>query len=179
MIISVFIGTSVDGFIARSNGSFDFLEAGGNVPHGYEEFVATVDTHLIGRKTYETVRTFPGWAYGRKRVVVLSSNPLDFSTLKNANVQQMSGPPERIAATLAAQGAQHVYTDGGTTIQNFLRANQVHRLIINRVPILVGQGIPLFSTLPQDILLKHISTKHYETGLVQTEYQVQNSTPRQ
>jgi dihydrofolate reductase len=62
MLVSVFIGTSVDGFIARPNGSFDFLDAGGNIPHGYDEFIATVDTHLIGRKTYETVRAFPGWA---------------------------------------------------------------------------------------------------------------------
>ncbi len=172
MLVSVFIGTSVDGFIARPNGSFDFLDAGGNIPHGYDEFIATVDTHLIGRKTYETVRAFPGWAYGKKRVVVLSSSPLDFSDLKDANVQQMSGPPEKIAGALKSQGAKHVYIDGGTTIQNFLRAGQIHRLIISRVPILIGQGVPLFSTLPQDIPLEHISTKHYPTGLVQTEYEV-------
>ena len=114
----------------------------------------------------------PGGPAGKKRVVVLSSSPLDFSDLKDANVQQMSGPSEEIAATLKSQGAKHVYIDGGTTIQNFLRAGQIHRLIISRVPILIGQGVPLFSTLPQDIPLEHISTKHYPTGLVQTEYEV-------
>jgi dihydrofolate reductase len=179
MLISAFIGTSVDGFIARPDGSFDFLDAGGNVPHGYEEFIATVDTHLIGRKTYETVRSFPGWAYGKKRVVVLSSKSLDFSDLKDATVEQMSGPSEKIVATLKSQGAQHVYIDGGITIQNFLRAGQIHRIIVSRVPILIGQGIPLFGTLAQDIPLKHISTKHFATGLVQTEYQVQNPATAQ
>jgi dihydrofolate reductase len=79
MIVSVFIGTSVDGFIARSNGSFDFLPEGGGEPHGYDEFMASVDTLVIGRKTFETVLAFPIWPYGDKRVVVLSSRPLDLS----------------------------------------------------------------------------------------------------
>jgi dihydrofolate reductase len=75
---SVFIGTSVDGFIARPNGDIDFLPAGGGEPHGYEEFFASVDTIVIGRKTFETVLTMGPWPYGTKRVVVLSSRPITF-----------------------------------------------------------------------------------------------------
>src|ERR1700757_2979449 len=90
---SVFIGTSVDGFIARPNGDLDFLPEGGGEPHGYKEFIATIDAIVIGRKTFETVLAFPEWPYGEKQVIVLSSHPLDFSSLRGARVEQMSGPP--------------------------------------------------------------------------------------
>ncbi len=67
MRVSVFIGTSVDGFIARRNGSLDFLPKGGGEPHGYDEFIKSVDALLIGRKTFETVLGFAKWPYGKKR----------------------------------------------------------------------------------------------------------------
>jgi len=172
MIASVFVGTSVDGFIARLNGAFDFLEAGGNEPHGYDEFFASIDTLVIGRKTYETVLAFPEWPYGDKRTVILSSKPLDFSGVRGGNVEQMSGEPADIVAKLAATGAQHLYVDGGITIQNFLRAGLIQRLIVTRVPVLIGQGIPLFGMLPHDVQLRHVSTQHFAGGLVKTEYQV-------
>ena len=69
MNASVFIGTSVDGFIARLNGDFDFLPADGGEPHGYAEFMETVDALVIGRKTYETVLAFKTWPYGEKPVL--------------------------------------------------------------------------------------------------------------
>jgi dihydrofolate reductase len=173
MSISVFIGTSVDGFIARCNGSFDFLPADGGEPHGYEEFFASVDALVIGRKTFETVRAFPEWPYGDKRVVVLSSRPQDLSRSRGAKVEQMSGAPDEIVAKLAATGAHHLYIDGGITIQEFLRAGQIQRLVITRVPVLIGEGIPLFGTLPRDVKLRHISTQTYAGGLVKTEYEVE------
>ena len=70
MTVCVFIGVSVDGFIARSNGDLDFLPEGGGEPHGYNEFIATVDAIVIGRNTFEKVLTFGDWPYGDKRVVV-------------------------------------------------------------------------------------------------------------
>ena len=172
MKVSVFIGASLDGFIARPNGTFDFLPADGGEPHGYDEFLATVDALVIGRKTFETVLAFPEWPYGRKPVFVLSSQPVDVSAVRGGVVEQMSGTPEEIVAKLAARGVQHVYLDGGVTIQRFLRAGQIQRLIITRVPVLVGQGIPLFGTLPQDVRLRHVATESYETGLVRSEYEV-------
>ena len=84
MKTSVFIGTSVDGFIARPNGALDFLPEGGGEPHGYNEFIATIDVIVIGRKTFETVLAFPQWPYGEKQVIVLSSSTMDFSTLRGA-----------------------------------------------------------------------------------------------
>jgi dihydrofolate reductase len=174
MTVSVFIGTSVDGFIARSNGDLDWLPAGGGEPHGYDEFMASVDALVIGRKTFETVRTFEAWPYGEKRVVVLSRRPVDLSAAaaRGGVVEQMAGPPAEIVSRLAVSGAHHLYVDGGVTIQEFLRAGLIQRLIITRVPVLLGDGIPLFGSLPRDIRLRHVATRHYPSGLVQSEYQV-------
>jgi len=173
MPVSVFVGTSVDGFIARPDGALDFLPPGGGEPHGYDEFIATVDAIVIGRKTFETVLAMETWPYGNKRVVVLSSRPVDLSKAGGV-VEQMGGAPKEIVAKLAASGAHHLYVDGGLTVQGFLRAGLVHRLVITRVPVLIGEGIALFGALPHDIRLNHIATHHYQSGLVQSEYQVAN-----
>lgn len=172
MMVSVFVGTSLDGFIARANGAFDFLPPGGGEPHGYDEFMAGVDTLVIGRKTFETVLGLETWPYGGKRVVVLSSRPLDLSVVREGKVEQMAGPPAEIVSRLAAQGARHLYVDGGVTIQGFLRAGLIQRLVITRVPVLIGEGIPLFGSLPHDVRLRHIATRQYASGLVQSEYEV-------
>lgn len=172
-MVSVFIGTSLDGCIARRNGALDFLPPDGGEPHGYDEFLASVDAIVIGRNTFETVLGFgPPWPYGRKRVVVLSTRPLDLSVVKGGRVEQMSGEPAQIVAQLAASGAQNLYIDGGVTIQGFLRAGLIQRLIITRVPVLIGEGIPLFGPLPRDIRLHHVSTRHYPSGMVTSEYHV-------
>lgn len=174
MKTSVFVGVSVDGFIARPDGGLDFLDAGGSEAHGYEEFIATVDTIVMGRKTFETVLGFGTWPYGERRVVVLSSQPADLATAaaRGGRVEQMSGPPADVLSRLAAQGTAHVYVDGGVTIQGFLRAGLVQRLVITRVPILIGDGIPLFGALPRDVRLRHVGTRAYAGGLVQSEYEV-------
>ena len=171
MKISVFVGTSVDGFLARANHQLDFLPEDCE-PHGYEEFIASVDCLVIGRKTFEVVLAFPSWPYGKRRVVVLSSRPLDLSKVRGGVVEQMSGAPEEIAAKLAASGTKHVYVDGGVTIQGFLGAGLVHHLTVTRVPVLIGAGIPLFGPLPHDIALRHVSTATLPGGLVQSEYEV-------
>jgi len=172
MQVSVFCGVSVDGFLARPNDDIDFLDAGGQEPHGYEEFFASVDALCIGRRTYEKVLSFGGWAYGPKRVVVLSSGALDFSSIQGGNVEQMSGPPPAIVFQLAASGIKNLYLDGGVTIQGFMRHGLVNRLIVTRVPILIGSGIPLFGSLPYDVKLDHVATRTYPGGLVQSEYLV-------
>jgi dihydrofolate reductase len=172
MTASVFVGTSVDGFIARRNDDLDFLPPGGGEPHGYNEFLATVDAIVIGRKTFEKVLTMGPWPYGDKRVVILSSRPLDLSAAVGGVVEQMAGPPAEIVSQLAASGAHHLYIDGGITIQRFLRAGLIQRLIITRVPVLIGEGVPLFGALPRDIRLRHVATRHFPSGLVQSEYRV-------
>jgi dihydrofolate reductase len=165
---SVFIGTSLDGFIARPNGDLDFLPPGGGEPHGYDEFMATVDALVIGRNTFETVLTFDSWPY-EKPVFVLSTRPLAPAP-PDAVVERMSGTPAEIVSQLAGRGIQHIYVDGGITIQRFLQAGLVQRLIITRVPVLIGSGIPLFGALQRDITLTHVATRQYASGLVQSEY---------
>jgi dihydrofolate reductase len=172
MKISVFVGISVDGFIARPNGDFDFLPEGGGEPHGYDEFIASIDAIVMGRNTFEKVLTLGPWPYGDKRVVVLSSGKVDLGAAKGAVVEQMSGSPAEIVSQLAASNAHHLYIDGGITIQRFLRAGLIQHLIITRVPVLIGEGIPLFGSLPHDVRLQHVATRQFASGLVQSEYSV-------
>jgi dihydrofolate reductase len=169
-MISVFVGTSLDGFIARPNGDFDFLPPDGGEPHGYDEFMAGIDAIVMGRNTFETVLKFPAWPYGGKRVVVLSSRSLDLSAVKGAPVEHMRGAPGEIVSRLAATGSQHLYIDGGMTIQDFIRSGLIQRLIVTRVPVLIGSGIPLFGSVPHDVRLRHVATRQFASGLVSSEY---------
>jgi dihydrofolate reductase len=172
MKLSVFCGVSVDGFLARPNHKFDFLDAGGQEPHGFEEFYGSVDVVVIGRKTFEVVLGFGKWFYGNKRVVVLSSRPLDFSSVKGGAVEQMSGEPAEIVVQLKARCFKHAYIDGGITIQRFLAAGLIDRMVITSVPVLIGSGIPLFGPVPRGINLRHVATRCYKGGLVQSEYEI-------
>jgi dihydrofolate reductase len=166
--ISVFIATTLDGYIARTDGSFDFLEPYEGDPHGYDEFMATVDALLVGRKTYETVLAFPGWPFA-KPVFVLSTQPLTPAP-PGAVVEAMSGEPGTIEANLEQRGFQHIYLDGGVTIQRFLRAGLVDRMIISRAPVLIGGGVPLFGPIENQTTVRHIATRSYPSGLIQSEY---------
>ena len=171
MKASVFVGTSLDGFIARVDGTLDFLPPGGGEPHGYDEFMATVDALVIGRKTYETVLAFDAWPYGTKPTFVLSTRSLAPAPV-GAVVERMSGSPAEIVSKLDSRGIHHAYVDGGITVQRFLQAGLVQRLTITRVPVLIGAGIPLFGGISRDIALKHIATQQYVSGLVKSEYEI-------
>ena len=167
---TVFVGISVDGFLARRDHTFDFLPQDPE-DHGFTEFLASVDALVMGRNTFEVVRGMQEWPYGNKRLVVLSSRPLDTGGLRGP-VEHMSGTPAEIVAKLAASGAHHLYVDGGITIQRFLREGLVDRLVMTRVPVLIGEGIPLFGALPRDVRLRHVATRAFPSGLVQSEYAV-------
>jgi dihydrofolate reductase len=170
MKASVFIATSLDGFIARRDGALDWLPVDDVEPHGYDEFIATVDAIVIGRKTFETVLTFDAWPYGKKQVVVLTSTPSALVVPDGAVCDVMAGTPHEIVTRLAQRGMGHLYIDGGVTIQRFLEARLIQRLIITRIPVLLGSGIPLFGFLARDVRLKHVATRTYPSGLVQSEY---------
>jgi dihydrofolate reductase len=173
MKLSVFCGVSVDGFLARPDDTLDFLDTGGQEPHGFEEFLASIDVLVIGRRTFEVVLKIGHLSvYGKKLVVVLSSRPLDFSSISDATVEQMSGEPADVVKLLDSRGLKHAYIDGGITIQRFLAAGMIDRLVITRVPVLIGAGIPLFGPLPRDISLRHVRTLSCSGGLVQSEYEV-------
>lgn len=174
MRASVFVGASLDGFIARPNGDFDFLSPSGDVPHGYDEFIATVDALVLGRNTFDVVSGMAEWPYGSKPVIVLSTRPLPTESLRET-VELMEGTPHQVTERLVARGFNHVYVDGGITVQRFLEAGLIDRLIVTRVPVLIGVGIPLFGPIRRDIALEHIATRIYSTGLVQSEYALARS----
>ena len=164
--------------MARKDDTFDFLLAGEQLPHGFEEFLASVDVVVLGRRTFEVVLKLGHLAtYGKKPIMVLSSRPLDFSSVKVDAVEQISGKPSEIVKQLKSRGFKHAYIDGGITIQRFLAAGLIDRLVITRVPVLIGEGVPLFGPLPQDIQLRHIATRSHAGGLVQSEYEVSGGGP--
>jgi dihydrofolate reductase len=128
MIASVFVGTSVDGFIARHNGALDFLPEGGGEPRGYTEFMASVDALIIGRNTFDVVAAFAEWPYGGKRVVVLSSRAVNFSTVKGGARadRRRDSALRRIAARCAA--AQR----GDSALSERLGAERIPNWAISR-----------------------------------------------
>jgi dihydrofolate reductase len=175
MKATVFIATSLDGFIARPNGDIDWLgePSEGGEDYGYKKFMDTVNVLVMGRNTFEKVLTFGGsWPYGTKPVVVLSSRALDIPKRIPTSVEAMSCSPAELVERLSARGAKHLYIDGGRTIQRFLDSGLIQRLIITRIPVLIGSGIPLFGPLERDIKLQHIETRAFPGGLEQSEYEV-------
>jgi dihydrofolate reductase len=176
MNTSVFIATSLDGFIARPNGALDWLPTDGGEPHGYTEFMATVDAIVMGRKTFETVLSFEAWPFD-KPVVVLSHTLTTVNVPAGADCEVMAGSPNEIVGRLAQRGMRHLYIDGGETIHAFLEAGLIQRMIVTRVPVLLGSGIPLFGYRSHDIRMRHVSTRSYPSGLVQSEYEVEPAGP--
>lgn len=176
MKASVFIATSLDGFIARQDGALDWLPADGGEPHGYTEFISTVDAIVIGRKTFETVLTFDAWPYGTKPVVALSTRPAELRAPAGAVFEAMAGTPHEIVARLTKRGMKHLYIDGGVTIQKFLQAGLIQHFTITRIPVLLGSGIPLFGPLSRDIRLQHIGTRSFPSGMVQSDYVIAEDT---
>lgn len=173
---SVYIATTLDGFIARKNGALDWLPgsdgAASEEDYGYGEFFASVDALVMGRNTYELARTFSPWPYQGKRVIVLShAYPAALTSIAE-NAEGTSAAPATLLQQLANAGVKHVYVDGGKTIQSFLAAGLIDEITLTRIPVLIGEGIPLFAALPHDIKLKHLHTRAFDNGLVQSKYQL-------
>ncbi len=173
---SVFIASSLDGYIARKDGSLDWLPGSDGQPldedTGYDDFYASVDTLVLGRNTYEKVLSFGDWPYRGKRVVVLSSRYDRSLQIIAEGVWGTSAPPVELAAQLERLGVSRVYVDGGKTIQGFLCAGLISDMTITRVPVLLGEGIPLFGSLERDIRLLHRTTRTFRSGMVQSSYEV-------
>ncbi len=176
MKLSVYIATSLDGFIARENGDLDWLPgADGGDPgedYGYKDFFDSVDVLIMGRNTYEKVLSFGSWPYKGRRVIVLSNQQIAIPNEIENMVEQRSGTPAKLVDELSKEGVNHVYVDGGKTIQRFLNAGLINELTISRIPILIGRGIPLFGELENDIELQHIETNSFSNGIVQSMYRI-------
>ena len=177
MKTSVYIATSLDGYIARDDGDIEWLHGSSDdtEDYGYEDFIATVDVLIMGRHSFEKVLSFGTWPYDNKTVVVLSSGSVSIPTQLPSTVESSSSSPASLLSSLELRGMKHAYIDGGKTIQGFLRAGLVNELIITRIPRLLGSGIPLFGSLAKEIILKHISTKSFSSGLTQSKYEIKGT----
>lgn len=170
MRASVFIACSLDGFIARPDGGVDFLsrvERAGE-DYGYAAFMASVDTIVVGRKTYDLARSFPAWPYAGKRVVVLTHRPAP----PVHGEELVSTTPAALLARLRDEGRTRAYVDGGTTIQQFLAAGLITDLTLSLIPVMLGEGIRLFGPTGRDVPLTLTSTRHFDSGLVQLRYEL-------
>jgi dihydrofolate reductase len=171
---SVFVATSLDGYLARPDGGLEWLErvqAEGE-DYGYAEFFASVDALLLGSKTYETVLGFPEWPYGDKPCYVATTQ----ARVAVASEVFVEGPPDELARELADRGHQRVYLDGGHLIRAFLAAGLVDDLTVSLVPVLLGAGLPLFQGAPGpggDVPLRLTEARTYPTGLVRLRYETQ------
>jgi dihydrofolate reductase len=170
---SVFVACSLDGFIARLGGEVDFLpSADPGEDFGYFDFVSTVDALVMGRNSYERIRHYSVWPYKDKKVIVLSRQPLTIPDELIGSVESSSGTAQQLIDTFEQRGWKHIYVEGGKVIQSFLKVGFVQQLIITRIPILLGEGIPLFGPLKQDLNLEHRHTKIYDNGIVQSRYDI-------
>ncbi len=168
----VYIGTSLDGFIARKDGNIDWLVqfANDEAMRSYEEFISRVDAIVIGRGTFEKVLDFPTWPYDKK-LFVLSKSIRQVPDKLREKLTLLSMEPAELLSHLSKMGFSSLYIDGGKVIQSFLRADLIDEMIISRVPILIGSGIPLFGGLDTDLQFKHIRTEACSNGLVRSYYE--------
>lgn len=175
---AVFLGMSVDGFIARLDGDLSWLTGGQEAEgapddgqggdFGFSDFVSSVDALTMGRGTYEVIAPLEEWPYQGKPVHVLSS-----VLVPEADPRIMVHRSfEAAVAALDAAGYGRVYVDGGRTVQTFLAAGLISEMTLSRVPILIGSGYTPFAATSSDIPLEHQRTQVYPGGMVQTTYRV-------
>lgn len=172
---SVFVGMSVDGFIARVGGTLDFLDVVEPVDGdtSFVDFLASVDAMVMGRATFDFVMNAGvDWPYGDRPMLVMTRRPLELPDELAGLVEASDEPPDAMLARLAGKGATHVYVDGGLTVRAFLRAGLIDDLILTRVPVLVGSGISVFGELPGDRRLDLVRSTTFPNGMVQTHYRV-------
>lgn len=177
---SVFIATSLDGFISREDGSIDWLMKANALATpgedgGYKSFISTVDRLIMGRHTYEKVLSFDEWPYANIPVVVMSSKAITIPEKLRAFVSTSSETPDALVQRLSKEGAKHLYIDGGVTIQRFLTHKLINEMTITLIPVLLGNGRSLFGPLENDIELHHIESRGFEGGFVQVKYRVLHS----
>ena len=169
--VSVYIATSLDGFIARKNGDIDWLPAPveGGEDFGYAEFMSTVDCVVMGRNTFEKVLTFSGWHYDKK-VIVLTSRDLIIAPELIGKVDAIHLSLRELVREFERRGIRHVYLDGGVTIQRFIQEGLVNELTLTTIPILIGEGLSLFGMLKKDVPLELIHATSFTNGFVQKKY---------
>jgi dihydrofolate reductase len=180
MKISVYIATSLDGFIARKDGNIDWLieadDSGGDDDFGFKEFFDTTDCLVMGRNTMEKVLSFGEWPYEDKLVIVLTNTLKEVPSELVGKIELYHGSIEELVKKLESAGHKHLYIDGGKTIQSFINADLLTDLTITKIPVIIGEGLPLFSKTKHDIKLSHIETRVHDCGFVKSIYEVKRAS---
>jgi dihydrofolate reductase len=178
MKASVFIATSLDGYIATKDNDLSWLdEQNKKVPPGedcgYGQFMASVDCLVMGRNTFEKVLSFGGdWPYGALKIVVLSRKGVVIPEALQNSVSQSNEDPTVLYGQLKQKGYQHLYIDGGQVIRSFLRAGLIDDITLTLIPVLLGEGISLWENAPVDYQFELQSHHFYEFGFMQYHYQI-------
>lgn len=179
--VSVYIATSVDGFIARPDGDVSWLDEvepiEGGDDAGFGEFIDSIDVLVMGRGSYEKIVEFEQgpefeWPYGTTPVIVLSSSLTEVSEEDRDRVRIDSSTPQELVEKLSQEGYKRIYLDGGKIIQSFLRDGLVDDMTLTIIPVLIGEGIPLFGNSGKDIKLRLLQSRSWDNGFVQSTYQV-------
>ena len=174
MTATVFVAATADGFIARENGSLDWIPTpeSGSHDFGFNDLIASVDAIVMGRATFDFVVGSGQWGYGETPVVVLTNRELDLPEGFTGKAETASGAVTSLAGQLRERGYDHLYVDGGDVIQQFIRAGLVERIIVTQIPVLIGSGISLFGPVDDDVALKLRRSSSFPNGWVQFDYEV-------
>ena len=168
----MYIATSLDGYIVGLNGNLDWLN---NIPnpdksdYGYSDFIKKIDAIVMGKNTFQKVLTFGKWPY-YKPIFALSNSLKEIPENLIGKAEIVNGEITKVNKDLNKLGFKNLYIDGGQTIHSFLKEDLIDEMIITRVPILLGDGIPLFHKLDQQLKFKHKKTEIYNNNLVKSHY---------
>jgi dihydrofolate reductase len=170
---SVYIATSLDGYIADKNGGIEWLDSipiPDNEDIGYYNFTKDIDALVMGRTTFETVLGFDlDWPY-KKPVFVLSTSMTEIPESHKGKAYLAQGTLSEILAQIHKKGCYRLYIDGGNTISGFLKEDLIDEMIITVFPVLLGGGAPLFSELPSPLDFELVASKVYFNQLEQHHY---------
>ena len=170
---TVFIATSLDGYIADKDGGLDWLQSipnPENLDMGYVDLIGRVDAVVMGRKTFEKVSSFDcDWPYS-KLVFVLSNFMKSIPEGYEGKAEPIKGSLSEVMEAIHQKGHKHLYIDGGVTVQNFLKEDLIDEIIITIIPTLLGGGTPLFGDLPKQMAFEHVNTEVFLNAIVQTHY---------
>lgn len=164
--IKLFIASSLDEYIAREDGSIDWLPQTGN--SGYNEFYKTVDTVIMGRKTYDQILTFGKYPYEDKTSYVFTRNS---NKRKDSNVEFVFETEKFLKELISSSGKDIWLVGGAELVSAFLNQDFVDEIILSIIPVVLGKGIPLFKNIQREIKLQLIKTTEYDK-LVELHYKV-------
>lgn len=168
----IYIAQSIDGYIADKNGNLDWLNDISNPDNsdfGFSKFMGNIDAIVMGRNTFDKVQSFGVWPYTKMVYVISSSlNKLPIEYSNKAQILRLT--PAQIIAKLNREGIENLYIDGGGLIQSFLSEDLIDELIITSIPVILGDGVPLFNKLNNQLKFKHVSTVVLIGSLVKSHY---------